>query len=214
MKKQLLGLIFSAVLSPLAMADVHIGVSIAQVDDVFLAQMRDYMVAHAKQLQGVTLQFEDAQGDVVRQLNQVQNFTSQGVDAIIVNPVDTAATAKITDDAQKAHIPLVYVNRRPDGDQLPPGVGYVGSPGVFRIRSNLGLLWEMGDYAVSYTARYYSGMKDYDSELDDNGNYRHVAATAFNDMQVSYQLPWNATVRLGLNNVFDRDPPVAFHGSW
>lgn len=61
--------------------------------------------------------------------------------------------------------------------------------------------------------RYYSGMKDYDSELDDNGNYRHVAATAFNDMQVSYQLPWNATVRLGLNNVFDRDPPVALSAS-
>lgn len=112
MKKQLLTLLFSVLLSPLALADVRIGVSIAQVDDVFLAQMRDYMVAHAKQLEGVTLQFEDAQGDVVRQLNQVLNFTSQGVDAIIINPVDTAATAKITDDAQNAHIPLVYVNRR------------------------------------------------------------------------------------------------------
>ncbi|MGY4495352.1 sugar ABC transporter substrate-binding protein [Pseudomonas sp. TE3610] len=130
MKKQLLGLLFSAMLSPLALADTHIGVSIAQVDDVFLAQMRDYMAAHAKQLQGVTLQFEDAQGDVVRQLNQVQNFTAQGMDAIIVNPVDTAATAKITADAQKAKIPLVYVNRRPDGDQLPAGVGYVGSDEV------------------------------------------------------------------------------------
>ncbi len=117
-------------LSPLALADTHIGVSIAQVDDVFLAQMRDYMAAHAKQLQGVTLQFEDAQGDVVRQLNQVQNFTAQGMDAIIVNPVDTAATAKITADAQKAKIPLVYVNRRPDGDPLPAGVGYVGSDEV------------------------------------------------------------------------------------
>lgn len=127
MKKQLLTLLFSIVLSPLALADVRIGVSIAQVDDVFLAQMRDYMAAHAKQLEGVTLQFEDAQGDVVRQLNQVLNFTSQGVDAIIINPVDTAATAKITDDAQKAHIPLVYVNRRPDVKQFPEGVAYVGS---------------------------------------------------------------------------------------
>jgi len=127
MKKQLLTLLFSVLLSPLALADVRIGVSIAQVDDVFLAQMRDYMAAHAKQLEGVTLQFEDAQGDVVRQLNQVLNFTSQGVDAIIINPVDTAATAKITDDAQKAHIPLVYVNRRPDVKQFPEGVAYVGS---------------------------------------------------------------------------------------
>jgi len=40
------------------MADVHIGVSIAQVDVVLLAQMRDYMAAHAKELPGVTLQFE------------------------------------------------------------------------------------------------------------------------------------------------------------
>ncbi|WP_213881861.1 sugar ABC transporter substrate-binding protein [Pseudomonas sp. dw_358] len=129
MKKTLLAWFF-VLISPLAMADVRIGVSIAQVDDVFLAQMRDYMAAHAKELPGVQLQFEDAQGDVVRQLNQVQNFTGQGVDAIIVNPVDTSATAQITDQATKAHIPLVYVNRRPGEAQLPPGVGYIGSDEV------------------------------------------------------------------------------------
>ena len=127
MKKRLLTYLFAAFFTPLALADIRIGVSIAQVDDVFLAQMRDYMAAHAKDLPGVTLQFEDAQGDVVRQLNQVQNFTAQGMDAIIVNPVDTAATHKITVEAQKASVPLVYVNRRPDQAELPPGIGYVGS---------------------------------------------------------------------------------------
>jgi len=130
MKKKLFALLFTVVFTPLALADIRIGVSIAQVDDVFLAQMREYMVAHAKELPGVTLQFEDAQGDVVRQLNQVQSLTGQGVDAIIVNPVDTAATQKITDDATKAGIPLVYVNRRPDQEKLPVGVGYVGSDEV------------------------------------------------------------------------------------
>ena len=130
MKKRFLSLMFAAAFSPLAMADVHIGVSIAQVDDVFLAQMRDYMAAHAKELPGVTLQFEDAQGDVVRQLNQVQNFTAQGMDAIIVNPVDTSATQKITAGVVAAKIPLVYVNRRPTEAQLPEGVGYVGSDEV------------------------------------------------------------------------------------
>jgi len=78
MKKQLLALLFAAALSPLALADVRIGVSIAQVDDVFLAQMRDYMAAHAKQLPGVTLQFEDAQGDVVRQLNRCRTSPARG----------------------------------------------------------------------------------------------------------------------------------------
>ncbi|SOS33212.1 putative rhizopine-binding protein [Pseudomonas syringae group genomosp. 3] len=127
MKKRFIPLLIAALFTPLALADVRIGVSIAQVDDVFLAQMRDYMAAHAKQMPGVTLQFEDAQGDVVRQLSQVQNLTAQGVDAIIVNPVDTAATQSITQNALQANIPLVYVNRRPDSVQLPKGVGYVGS---------------------------------------------------------------------------------------
>lgn len=127
MKKRLVTYLVTALFTPFAFADIQIGVSIAQVDDVFLAQMRDYMAAHAKELPGVTLQFEDAQGDVVRQLNQVQNFTAQGMDAIIVNPVDTAATQKMTADAQGAHVPLVYVNRRPDQAELPMGVGYVGS---------------------------------------------------------------------------------------
>ncbi len=127
MKKQLLAALFTLAVTPWALADIRIGVSIAQVDDVFLAQMRDYMSAHAKELPDVTLQFEDAQGDVVRQLNQVQNFTAQGMDAIIVNAVDTAATAKMTVNAQQAKIPLVYVNRRPEFKEVPAGVGYVGS---------------------------------------------------------------------------------------
>ena len=123
MKKQLLAALLTLAVTPGAWADIRIGVSIAQVDDVFLAQMRDYMAAHAKELPGVTLQFEDAKGDVVRQLNQVQNFTAQGMDAIIVNAVDTAATQKMTVNAQQAKIPLVYVNRRPEFKDVPPGVG-------------------------------------------------------------------------------------------
>jgi inositol transport system substrate-binding protein len=49
--------------------------------------------------EGVQLQFEDARSDVVKQLSQVESFISQKVDAIVVNPVDTAATKKITEAA-------------------------------------------------------------------------------------------------------------------
>ena len=45
-------------------------------------------------MDGVNLQVEDAQNDVSKQLNQIQNFIAQGVDAIIVNPVDTDATRR------------------------------------------------------------------------------------------------------------------------
>ena len=111
-------------------ADLKIGVSMSQFDDTYLTNVREYMDKHAKSYpkgDGVQLQFEDARADVVKQLSQVENFISQKVDAIIVNPVDTASTARISKSAIEAGIPLVYVNRRPDQKDLPKGVAAVTS---------------------------------------------------------------------------------------
>ena len=89
-----------------------IGVSMALFDDNFLTVVRTSMQSRAQQL-NVGIQFEDAQNDIGRQLNQIQNFIAQKVDAIIVNPVDTDATPRMTRLAVAARIPLVYVNRLP-----------------------------------------------------------------------------------------------------
>ncbi len=111
-----------------ALADMRIGVSMSQFDDTWLTYLRESMDSKAKSYpDGVKLQFEDARSDVVKQLSQVESFISQKVDAIVVNPVDTAATRKITEAAVKAGIPLVYVNRRPDDLKLPKGVVTVAS---------------------------------------------------------------------------------------
>jgi len=103
-----------------------LGVSMALFDDNFLTAVRASMKERAQQL-NVPIQFEDAQNDIGRQLNQIQNFIAQKVDAIIVNPVDTDATPKMTRLAVSARIPLVYVNRLPADRQLPPRVSFVGS---------------------------------------------------------------------------------------
>ncbi|WP_296248039.1 sugar ABC transporter substrate-binding protein [Pseudomonas sp. UBA4194] len=111
-----------------AMADLKIGVAMAQFDDAWLTYLRESMVARAKaDPAGVTLQFEDARADVVRQLSQVESFISQKVDAIIVAAVDTAAVEQITRAVTGAGIPLVYVNRAPEDAQLPKGVAVVVS---------------------------------------------------------------------------------------
>ncbi|MCU1740597.1 MULTISPECIES: sugar ABC transporter substrate-binding protein [unclassified Pseudomonas] len=109
-----------------ASAGYRIGVSIARVDDNFMTYVRNGLEAAAKQ-EGVQIQFEDAQGDVVRQLNQVEGFLSQKVDAVIVLPVDTSATANMTRAAVEVKTPLVYVNRHPDERTLPKGVVTVAS---------------------------------------------------------------------------------------
>ena len=85
----------------------------ALFDDNFLTVLRNGMQDYAKTLDGVTLQVEDAQNDVAKQQSQIQNFIASRVDAIIVNPVDTDATAAMSKIAADAGIPLVYVNREP-----------------------------------------------------------------------------------------------------
>jgi inositol transport system substrate-binding protein len=120
----------SALVAMALPATVHaekLGVSMAKFDDNFLTVLRNGMKAHAATLKGVDVQFEDAQNDVGKQLNQMQNFIAQKVDAIIVNPVDTDATPKMSQIAAAAGIPLVYVNRMPGDKKLPPKVSFVGS---------------------------------------------------------------------------------------
>ncbi|WP_234893188.1 substrate-binding domain-containing protein [Sinorhizobium meliloti] len=86
------------------------------------------MQDQAAKLDGVTVQVEDAQNDTSRQLDQVQNFVSSGVDAIIVVAVDGDSTPALTKMATDAGIPIVYANHPPaDVDKLPETAAFVGS---------------------------------------------------------------------------------------
>ncbi|TRD22002.1 sugar ABC transporter substrate-binding protein [Palleronia caenipelagi] len=128
MKKTLLAATAMAMLgAPMAMAET-IGVSIARFDDNFLTVMRNGMEDYAGGIDGVDLQVEDAVDDVAKQLDQINNFIASGVDAIIVNAVDTSATEAMSQAAASANVPLVYVNREPvNVDTLPDNQAFVAS---------------------------------------------------------------------------------------
>ena len=132
MKKTLIALATAAaVFSPLAAQAEKIGVTMFDYNDTFRSLLREGVDAAARKA-GASVQFEDAKQDVGTQLNQIQNFISQKVDAIIVQAVDTDATPKITQLAAKAKIPLIYINARPsDFDKLPAGVAVVASDEIF-----------------------------------------------------------------------------------
>ena len=127
LKSTLMAVGVAALMSTTALAET-IGVSIARFDDNFLTVMRNGMTEHAKTLDGVELQVEDATDDVAKQLDQINNFIASGVDAIIVNAVDTSATQAMTNAAASAGVPLVYVNREPANvNELPDGQAFVAS---------------------------------------------------------------------------------------
>jgi inositol transport system substrate-binding protein len=126
MKKMLLAAGFASLMGTTAMAE-GIGVSMALFDDNFLTVLRNGIQEQADAA-GLKVQIEDAQNDVAKQLDQINNFIASGVDAIIVNPVDTSATQAMSDAAAAANIPLVYVNRQPiNVDSLPDNQAFVAS---------------------------------------------------------------------------------------
>lgn len=104
-----------------------IGVAMAQFDNNFLTILRQG-IEEAGKTEGVNLQFEDAQNDVPRQLSQIENFISSGVDAIIVVAVDSDAITQMDKLANDAGIPVVNINREPPHvANLGPLEAFVGS---------------------------------------------------------------------------------------
>jgi inositol transport system substrate-binding protein len=126
MKKLILAAAMAALMTSTAHA-TKVGVSMALFDDNFLTVLRNGIQAYADENK-IEVQIEDAQNDVAKQLDQIKNFAASGVDAIIVNPVDTSATQAMTDAAAAAGKPLVYVNRQPANlDTLPDNQAFVAS---------------------------------------------------------------------------------------
>ncbi|MER5943436.1 substrate-binding domain-containing protein [Streptomyces sp. NPDC001928] len=93
-----------------ASADRKMGLSLSTLNNPFFVQIRAGAQAEAKKL-GVDLTVTDAQNDASQQANQLQNFTSSGVGAIIVNPVDSDAASNSVKAADKADIPVIAVDR-------------------------------------------------------------------------------------------------------
>jgi inositol transport system substrate-binding protein len=127
MKKLLIAAAMAGLMSTSAMAGTKIGVSMAVFDDNFLTVLRNGIDKQGKEM-GAEVQIEDAGNDVAKQLDQIKNFAASGVQAIIVNPVDTSATQAMSDAAAAANIPLVYVNRQPiNVDTMPDNQAFVAS---------------------------------------------------------------------------------------
>lgn len=71
----------------------------------------------------VEVSVQDADFDVSKQLQQVENFINSGVDAVVIKPVDAEACQPISDACKNAGIPLVVVNTA----MSAPCDSYVGS---------------------------------------------------------------------------------------
>jgi len=86
-----------------------IGVSLLNLSNEFIVMLNQAMQNKAKQL-GVRLIVNDAQRSAERQVQQVESFVAQKVDAVILNPGEVEASSPAVDKALAAGIPIVNVN--------------------------------------------------------------------------------------------------------
>jgi inositol transport system substrate-binding protein len=75
----------------------------------FIHLLEESMSSRAEEL-GVRLLVNDAQRNAERQVQQVESFVAQEVDAIILNPCEVEASSPAVDRALAAGIPIVNVN--------------------------------------------------------------------------------------------------------
>ncbi|HRN54842.1 MAG TPA: sugar ABC transporter substrate-binding protein [Agriterribacter sp.] len=97
---------------------IVIGASMLSLQSEFVVNVKDAMEDHAGE-QKVKLIVNDAQRTADKQVQQVETFISQKVDAIILNPCEVEASSPAVEKAKAAGIPVINVNSEtsaaPDG---------------------------------------------------------------------------------------------------
>ncbi|MDD4872357.1 MAG: sugar ABC transporter substrate-binding protein [Kiritimatiellae bacterium] len=86
-----------------------IGVSLMNLSSEFIVLINKAMEERAKELD-VKLIANDAQRSADKQVQQIENFIAQKVDAIILNPCEVEASSPAVDKAIAAGIPVINVN--------------------------------------------------------------------------------------------------------
>jgi ribose transport system substrate-binding protein len=92
-----------------------IGFSQATLQSPFYVQLKNGAEAAAK-VSGDTLIVLDANGDVNKQNNDIQDLITRGVKVLIINPVNPDAVAPALSAALDAKIPVMTVDRAVHGD--------------------------------------------------------------------------------------------------
>ena len=94
-----------------------VGVCIYQFTDAFMTTYRNAL-QEILESKGYKVTTVDGNNDQAKQNEQINTFITQGVDALIINPVMTSAADQIISTVQAAGIPTVLINREPTAEQM------------------------------------------------------------------------------------------------
>lgn len=103
-----------------------IGLAVPNLQADFFNQIKLGVENYAASL-GIEVIVADAKNDTATQVSQVQDFITQGIDAFIYIPAGAAAAAVPTRLARQEGIPVINVDRTPDGE---PGDTFIAGESI------------------------------------------------------------------------------------
>ncbi|MDB5240889.1 MAG: periplasmic binding protein/LacI transcriptional regulator [Spirosoma sp.] len=106
-----------------------VGVTMLSMQNEFIVNVHDEMAKKAEAA-GVELITVDAERSALKQVEQVESFIAQNVDAIIMNPCEVEASSPAVTKALAAKIPIINVNSE---TSIKPSA-FVGSDDVESAR--------------------------------------------------------------------------------
>ena len=119
----------AAASSEAATGSANVGVCIYQFADNFMTLYRTDLEEYLKD-KGYAVTIVDGKNDQNTQTEQINTFLQQGVDVLIINPVQTTSAQTIVDTISPSGTPIVFINREPEKAVLDSYAGkccYVGA---------------------------------------------------------------------------------------
>jgi ribose transport system substrate-binding protein len=118
----------------------RIGLAVANLQADFFNQIKQSVTDEAAK-RGVEVVVADARGDAATQVNQIEDFVTKQVDAIVYIPAGATAAGVPVRDAREAGIPVVAVDRNPPDE---PADSFIASDSVGAAR-------ELGEHVAELT---------------------------------------------------------------
>ncbi|MCP4405670.1 MAG: sugar ABC transporter substrate-binding protein [bacterium] len=109
---------------------VVIGAAMSLFSDKWLSYMHDGIRRFGEEHEDVKIMMTDGKDDPAVQLNQIETLLTQGVDVILLCPVDVSAMEPIIAAVQSAGVPIVVINRFPEQEIVEQIDVYCGSESI------------------------------------------------------------------------------------
>ncbi len=109
---------------------IVIGAAAATFADKWLSFLHDAIEKFDAEHEDVEIMLTDGKNDPAVQMNQVETLLTQGVDAMIIVPVDISTMGPMINSCKEAGVPIIVVNRLPEEEFVEQIDVYVGSESI------------------------------------------------------------------------------------